>query len=1056
MFQAKAQSLLRLIHSFAFFASLREKIFVGTFLLLCNLPSFAQQYSFKNYTVAHGLGSSSVNHIFQDSKGYLWFATQGGGASRFNGREFRNFTKAEGLVNNDVTYIAEDKNGNIWIATASGVSKFNGTSFYNYTGKQGLSDGVVYAIHADENNKVWFATQENGIRIYDGTTFDSLTTEHGLPTNETYCIMQDKAGNYWFGVSEGIVKYRDGKIISYADSMLIKGNSFFSMMVDDSNHVWFGSIGSGVFVIRNENQIQQIELPALVQNDFIGGIAQDKKGNSWFATDHGLLKFSGKEFKLFSEQEGLSVNIAQTVFCDYEGNIWTGTLGGGVNLLSSEAFVHYTDKDGLASKNITCIHPAGDSESYYIGTGEGVYLFTPASENSFRKITCIQELEQANITSLSVDAKGNLWLSMQEGVIVLDKLGDSFRLKMKYESIAGERIVSPTKIIHDAKGNCWIATYGSGVFFISLTPSLSKEEGESGKAEKCYSTKTGFTSDKILTLYEDTRSNIWLGTQDAGIFKFDGEAFSPRTGVVSEAESVWTITSDEDENIYWGSGESGIFRYDGKKIKTFTSSDGLQTNYVTAIAWDKNENCLWGGSEKGIVQIKFYENGLIEKIHAYTELDGFHASGINPSSLLLAQNGSLLLGTQNGLWSFDSRNDSPKSIPPKIQLTGIRLFYQKADWKKLSDSVDAHTQLPINLELPYNKNHLTFDIQALTTQDARYIFILDGQDAAWSEPTRNNEITFSNITPGNRYTFKARAINSEGISSKETLSFSFTVNPPWWSTWWFRTAVILAAVSSLIAFIKAREKVLKEQNVKLEATVRQRTLEIAQQKEVVEKTLSEKEGLLHEKEILLKEIHHRVKNNLQTISSLLMLQSAGLKDEQAKKAIAESQSRVRSIALVHQKLYQTDGLEKVELHAFITDLAEQVKSFYRQQAQAVSIITDIPETFILIDKAIPLGLILNELLTNSFKYAFKEGAGGEIKIQLQLEDTNSTETNSLMRRRKAQLKYTDSGIGFDFSRAGTTSLGLRLVKLLSQQIGASVDYSNANGSEFLFTFDLNA
>src|SRR3954464_5043093 len=96
------------------------------FLLISSAPSQAQKYNFKNYTVANGLGSSSINHVFQDSKGYIWFATQGGGASRFNGKEFQNFTRADGLISNDVTYITEDKLSHIWMGTAEGASVFDG------------------------------------------------------------------------------------------------------------------------------------------------------------------------------------------------------------------------------------------------------------------------------------------------------------------------------------------------------------------------------------------------------------------------------------------------------------------------------------------------------------------------------------------------------------------------------------------------------------------------------------------------------------------------------------------------------------------------------------------------------------------------------------------------------------------------------------------------------------------------------------------------------------------------------------------------------------------
>lgn len=1013
--------------------------------LLCGLHAHAQQYSFRNYTVADGLGSASVNHIFQDSKGYLWFATQGGGVSRFNGKEFKNFTKADGLINNDVTYIAEDSEGALWIATATGASQFDGITFRNYAHREGLTNGVVYAIYPDEKNKVWFATRDEGIKIFDGKNFDSLTVSNGLPSNEVYCIEKDKAGSLWFGFSNGLAKFDGNKITAYRDSALVSGKTFFSALADARGNLWFGSIGSGALVIRPDGAMQNLTLPAPVQNDFIGGIAEDRSGNFWFATDHGLLKYDGNRFRLFSEHEGLSVNTAQAVLCDYEGNIWSGTLGGGVNALSSEAFTYYTRKDGLAGRSVTCIAADRSGKLYYIGTSSGLLVFNTDSKPTFRKISSIGEIAQANISSLSLDKRGLLWLCAQEGVFVLEKQNTDFRLRKKYERIAGEHVVSPTKVIHDSGGNCWLATFGSGIFFIS-------RQGE----EKSYSTKNGFPSDNVLTLFEDSRGNVLAGTHDAGILKFDGKIFQPlRVHADSEPQSVWTIAEDNNGNIYWGTSESGLFRSDGKTIRFFGSRDGIPSGTITSLAWDKDNNFLWLGSDKGLIKMTFTTEGNIASLNAYDTPDGFIQTGINQDAILIAGNESLL-GTANGLWVYNSEFDLPKNIPPKIQLTGIRLFYQAADWKKFSDSLSPQTLLPAKLQLPYNKNHLTFDIQALTTREALYVFKMNGMDEEWSSPTKNNEITYTNIQPG-EYEFQAKAISKSGITSGLT-SFSFTVNPPWWNTWWFRLAAILAAAGSLLAVVSAREKALKEQTLKLEETVKLRTLEIARQKEVVERTLTEKEGLLHEKEILLKEIHHRVKNNLQTISSMLMLQSAGLKDEQAKKAITESQSRVRSIALVHQKLYQTEGLEKVEVSAFVKDLTEQVKSFYRHREKEVEITLNIPETFMLIDTAIPLGLILNELLTNSFKYAFTASATGEIHLALEHLAGGNPSGEKLPLHKKVKLTYRDSGSGLKSAEIleNATTLGLRLIQLLSRQIGATLSYSSAHGSEFIFTFELHA
>lgn len=1037
---AEAQSPLRFLHLFfAPSAPLRDTFFL---FLLFNFHLHAQQYSFKNYTVAHGLGSPSVNHIFQDSRGYIWFATQGGGASRFDGSKFESFTKASGLINNDVTFIAEDKNGNIWIGTAAGASRFNGTSFRSFSAKEGLTDGVVFSILADAQGKIWFATQDKGVKIFDGIAFDSLTTTSGLASNEVYAVVQDQGNNKWFGLSNGIAKYSDGAITSYFDSKDDNDendSAFFSAMPDSSGTVWFGSTKGLALGIGSDSTIRRLRLPEPLQHDFIGGMAQDKRGSTWFATDHGLLKHDGKSFKLFSAREGLSVDLAQTVMCDYEGNIWCGTLDGGANLLSSEAFVRYAERDGLTARNVTCIFP-GKEGNYYAGTGNGLHVFDASARPPFRKVSGIPEIENSNIISVSEDNLGLLWVCIQEGVIVLKKEKGLFHKINYLTHINGERIVSPAKIIHDKNGNCWLATYGSGLFLIS------------GQTEKSINAAGGFPSDKLLALYEDINSSIWIGTQDAGMVKYDGKTFHVVRLPEGADKAVWSVAGDKKGNIYWGTGESGLFRHAGEELSSFTTRDGLSSNYITALQWDESENCLWVGSEKGLDRVTFGASGGIEKIRHYGEQEGFRRIGINHDALLIDQSGTLWLGTADRLWLFNPRDDLPGNVPPKIRLTDIRLFYQSVDWKKFTDSVDRFSLLPHRLELPYNKNHLTFDIQALTTQDAHYTFMLEGQDQTWSSPAGNNEITYSNITPGNEYIFKAKAINAGGVESSEAIAFSFAIAPPWWGAWWFRAAAFLTAILSLIAFIKAREKMLREQNIRLEETVKQRTSEIAHQKEVIENTLTEKEGLLHEKEILLKEIHHRVKNNLQTISSMLMLQSAGLKDDKAKAAIAESQSRVRSIALVHQKLYQTDGLEKVELNSFTNDLIAQVQSLYRT-SQKAGISLDIPETLMLIDTAIPLGLILNELLTNSFKYAFNKLEKGEIRIKLE----NLNTTADPPRTKKVRLTYCDNGPGFDFARLSgeAATLGIRLVNLLSQQIGAAQEYSRSNGSEFIFTFELH-
>ena len=736
---------------------------ISIFILVLQFSShaYAQQYSFKTYTVANGLGSASINHIFQDSRGYIWFATQGGGVSRFDGKEFKNFTKADGLIHNDVTYLAEDKTGNIWIGTASGASCFNGNSFQNYDIQSGLTDRVVFSIQADPENKIWFATQDRGIRIYDGSNFDSLTICNGLPSNEVYALTQDHKGNYWFGLAYGIAKYEDGRITGYKDSNHIEDKAFFSILLDGHGNIWFGSTSGTVVKINDADSIQRVQLPALLENDFIGGITQDKKGNLWFATDHGLLKYDGQEFKVFNEEKGLSANITQTVMCDYEENIWCGTLGGGANLLTNEAFFRYTQKDGLFSRHITCIEKHPSRDLYYVGTGNGLFVFNPLSEPLFKAITN-QEVENTNIITISIDRQGLIWACTLKGIFVLENRNDHYHVLKRYEEIDDERVISPTKIIHDLKGNCWVATYGSGLFRLSSSFTEVAEDKPAFKArlpdgqgkeetlpiEKSFNTTTGFPSDNLLTVFEDAQSNIWVGTQDVGILKYDGTGFSPIHIDDIENEAIWCISGDNDGNIYFGTGESGVYRYDGSKTIRYTIHDGLSSGFYNAMQWDKSRNSLWLASEKGLERITLGQNGKIVTHKYYAEQTGFKRIAFNHNAILLDEDGRVWLGTADGLWRFNEPEKSLKTIPPKIHLTGIRIFYEQADLKKYSDSINERTRLPENLQLPFNKNHLTFDIQALTTKDVKYSFILEGLDKDWSTPTKINEITYSNISPG--------------------------------------------------------------------------------------------------------------------------------------------------------------------------------------------------------------------------------------------------------------------------------------------------------------------
>lgn len=199
---------------------------------------------------------------------------------------------------------------------------------------------------------------------------------------------------------------------------------------------------------------------------------------------------------------------------------------------------------------------------------------------------------------------------------------------------------------------------------------------------------------------------------------------------------------------------------------------------------------------------------------------------------------------------------------------------------------------------------------------------------------------------------------------------------------------------------------------------------------------------LREKETLLKEIHHRVKNNLQVVSSLLNLQSGYLKDSQAIELFNKSRSRINTIALIHTKLYQSENLAAINCAEFIEDSANSLLEIYGGEATAIKIETDARNVFLGVDLAIPCGLIFNELITNALKHAFPEKREGEIRVAMR-EDGD-----------RYILTVMDNGTGFpggiDFSN--TESLGLQLVNILVKQIQGTIAMEMNGGTTFVVSF----
>ena len=228
----------------------------------------------------------------------------------------------------------------------------------------------------------------------------------------------------------------------------------------------------------------------------------------------------------------------------------------------------------------------------------------------------------------------------------------------------------------------------------------------------------------------------------------------------------------------------------------------------------------------------------------------------------------------------------------------------------------------------------------------------------------------------------------------------------------------------------------------LELLVRIRTEDLQREIEERKKAEERVKASLREKELLLKEVHHRVKNNMQIISSLLALQARNMADDRSIEIFKNSENRVRSMALVHENLYSSENFSRIDFCAYIENLTEQLFHSYGVDASLIKLHVDVENVFLDINEAIPCAQIINELLTNSIKYAFPNGSGGDIHVRFFQNQGNRT------------LIIEDNGIGMasDFDLGNPTSLGLQLAEALTMQLKGNIQLRNREGTSFTIIF----
>ncbi|MEJ8801023.1 ligand-binding sensor domain-containing protein [Pontibacter sp. H249] len=987
-------------------------------LIVCLLccwcsPSIAQQYNFRNWTLDQGLPQSQVNDVIQDHAGHLWIATRGG-ISRFNGKQFTTYTKENGLSSNNASVLYQDKRKHIWIgSTDRGLVRFNGYTFKKYNQSHNLTANTIYDITEDALGNILLATEAGIYKLSDGV-FNKLPQ---LP-DQIYTSVAVTPGNtIWAGSQQnGLYKVQATTTYHYTtNNSSLPNNNVTTLYQAPNNELWIGT-EAGVAKFSGTT-LHQFELPINRDNLFVSSFQYDTYGNLWIGLkQNGLVKYDGKSYTYLTRQNGLRSKRVNTLLTDEEGNLWIGTNGYGMQQLTAQWFVHYFDFTEFSEPRITALSKDNRGR-VWVGTDEGTIGYLNSERLHWNPKPVWPE--GTTVHRINLLDNNTSWVATSNGAWHIAPTGISH-----YTAANGLPANEVYQCLTDALGNTWLATAGGIARFSNGVFTKYKLPGK-------------LPIGRVYQLFQDSKGKLWIAAS-SGVYRIKGNSIIKAPELEQfQLEEVTSIAEDRFDNLYFGAFNYGIavLNSNWDQPKLFTQEDGLPNEGIKSLYIDDKDN-LWIGTSRNVLKLLLPILRQHKKLNyrSYSASNGFRGIEVNYNTITQTSDGSVWFGTTKGVTRYLPSLDRQNKVYPEVFLNAIMLYQKPTNWFQMGYTSDSLSRIPDNLRLPHNQNHLTFDFHAICLsgpEQVKYKYRLKGYQEQWSAATDQSYATYPNLTPGD-YTFELLAQNNDGLWTPEPLVYTFSIVPPIWRREWFIGVLLLVIAGAVLSIVKLRERSLVKMNTLLEMRVNHRT------------RLLERKN--REKEMLLQEIHHRVKNNLQIVISMLNLQARHVQDPQATEVMRALKSRVRSMAILHERLYRHDDLGEIDLDDYFRGICESLYEAYGVTENQVKLELRVPSIKVDIDTAITLGLIVNELVSNTLKYAFSDfKQNGLLRIVLEPQQNG---------RYTLTVSDTGKGLPVDFDQKMKHSFGLQLVSSLSKKVNGKIIFENNNGTNSILSFVL--